>query len=129
MFIVRRHYELVSKYDTGLKSLLLQVLSEPEFHGDLVYTFKDIVGKPEFSDQFRKIVICYKRKGYNINVIKQSACLAGDQITVDHFLTSFIARRCVGIQTVRLPRLENYSLDALGQNFLCLFLGPLGFNW
>ena len=29
----RRHYEFVSKYDTGLKSLLLQGLSEPECYG------------------------------------------------------------------------------------------------
>ena len=36
----RRHYELVSKFDVGLKSLLQQGLSEPEFYGDLVYKFK-----------------------------------------------------------------------------------------
>ena len=33
----RRHYELVSKFNVGLKSLLHQGLSEPEFYGDLVY--------------------------------------------------------------------------------------------
>ena len=38
-----------------------------------------------FSDQFSKIAICYKRKGYNIDAIKQSACLAVDHIMVDHF--------------------------------------------
>ena len=32
----RRHYELVSKF-SGLKTLLHQGLSEPEFYGDLVY--------------------------------------------------------------------------------------------
>ena len=30
---------------------------EPEFHGDIVYKFKKIVGGTKFSDQFRKIVI------------------------------------------------------------------------
>ena len=35
----RRHYELVSKFNVGLKSLLHQGLSEPEFYGDLVYKF------------------------------------------------------------------------------------------
>ena len=35
----RRHFEMVSKYNTGLRSLLLQGLSEPEFYGDLVYKF------------------------------------------------------------------------------------------
>ena len=36
----RRHYELVSKFSVGLKPLLHQGLSEPEFYGDLVYKFK-----------------------------------------------------------------------------------------
>ena len=31
-----------------------QGLSEPEFYGDLVYKFKKIVGRKNFSDQFRK---------------------------------------------------------------------------
>ena len=31
----RRHYELVSKFSVGLKALLHQGLSEPEFYGDL----------------------------------------------------------------------------------------------
>ena len=35
-----RHYELVSKFSVGLKTLLHQGLSEPEFYGDLVYKFK-----------------------------------------------------------------------------------------
>ena len=33
----RRHFDLVSKYNVGLKKLLQQGLSEPEFYGDLVY--------------------------------------------------------------------------------------------
>ena len=33
-------YSLVSKYNVGLKTLLLQGLSETEFHGDLVYKFR-----------------------------------------------------------------------------------------
>ena len=35
----RRHYELISKFNVGLRSLLHQGLSEPEFYGDLVYKF------------------------------------------------------------------------------------------
>ena len=31
----RRHFGIVSKYNVGLKTLLLQGLSEPEFYGDL----------------------------------------------------------------------------------------------
>ena len=29
----------------------------------------------DFSDQFRKIIMRYKRIGYNLNVMRQSACL------------------------------------------------------
>ena len=35
----RRHFDIVSKYYIGLKTLLLQGLSEPDFYGDLVYKF------------------------------------------------------------------------------------------
>ena len=38
----RRHYELVSKFNFGLKPILHQGLSELEFYGDLVYKFKKI---------------------------------------------------------------------------------------
>ena len=65
----RRHYELISKFNVGLKSLLHQGLSEPEFYGDLVYKFKKIRGITDFSDQFRKIIMRYKRIGYNQNVM------------------------------------------------------------
>ena len=36
----RRHYELASKFNVGLKPLLHQGLSYPEFYGDLVYKLK-----------------------------------------------------------------------------------------
>ena len=58
----RRDFELVSKYmyNTRLRSLLQQGLTEPEFYGDLVYKFRKIVGKSIFSDQFKKIIMRYK---------------------------------------------------------------------
>ena len=43
-----RNYILVSKFNTGLKSLLKQGLSELEFYGDLVYKFTKIVGRTDF---------------------------------------------------------------------------------
>ena len=49
----------IPKRDIGLKTLLQQGISEPIFYGDLVYKFKRIVGKPNFSDQFKKIVKRY----------------------------------------------------------------------
>ena len=41
-------YELILKFNVGLKSLLHQGLSETEFYGDLVYKFKKIMGKTDF---------------------------------------------------------------------------------
>ena len=51
----RRHFDIVSKYNVGLKTLLLQGLSEPEFYGDLVYKFRKIFGKNDFPYHFKKI--------------------------------------------------------------------------
>ena len=85
----RRHYELISKFNVGLKSLLHQGLSEPEFYGDLVNKFKKIRGMTDFSDQFRKIIMRYTLIGYNLNVMRQSACLVINPITVDGYATLF----------------------------------------
>ena len=40
-----RHFGIVSKYNVGLKTLLLQALPEPEFYSDFVYKFRKIIGK------------------------------------------------------------------------------------
>ena len=79
-----RHSELIVKYNIGLKTLLQQGISEPIFYGDgvLVYKFKRIVGKPYFSDQFKKIVKRYIRVGCNLDIMRQSACLVLNPITV-----------------------------------------------
>ena len=49
-----RHYELISKFNVVLKTLLGEGLSEPEFYGDLVYKFKKLIGRNDFFFQFRK---------------------------------------------------------------------------
>ena len=69
--------------------ILQQGLSEPEFYGDLVYKLKKNVSRADFSDQFRKVIMRYKRFGYNINVIRQSACLIINSVTVDSFASLF----------------------------------------
>ena len=59
--LYHRHSELIVKYNIGLKTLLQQGISEPIFYGGLVYKFKRIVGKPNFSDLVKKIVKRYIR--------------------------------------------------------------------
>ena len=58
-------------------------------YGDLVYKFKKIKDMTDFSDQFRKIIMHDKRIGYNLNVMRQSACLASNPITVDGYAALF----------------------------------------
>ena len=81
-FLYHRHPELIVKYNIGLKTLLQQGISEPIFYGDLVYKFKRIVGKPNFSDQIDKIIKRYKKVRYNWDVMRQSTCLILNPIAV-----------------------------------------------
>ena len=49
------------------------------------------MGMTDFSHQFRKLIMRYKRIGYmyNLNVMRQSACLVINPITVDGYATLF----------------------------------------
>ena len=85
----RRHFDIVSKYNVGLKTPLLQGLSEPEFYGDLVYKFRKIIGKYDFHYHFKKIIVRYKKPGYNIDVLRQTACLVINPIKVNSFAYVF----------------------------------------
>ena len=96
----RQYYDLISKFHVGLISLLRQGLSEPDFYGDLVYKLKKIVGSYNFSAQFIKIISHYKKIGYNINVLHQTACLMVNPITVGILFSSLIASWWVGLQTL-----------------------------
>ena len=58
------NFEWISKYNVRLRVLLRDGLSEPEFYGDLVYKFRKPIGRNDFSFQFRKIIIRYKRIEY-----------------------------------------------------------------
>ena len=85
----RRYYDLISNFQVGLKSLLCQGLSEPEFYGDLVYKLKKIFGSHNLSAQFIKIITHYNKIGYNINALQQTACMVINPITVGNFAFLF----------------------------------------
>ena len=80
---------IVSKYNVGLKKLLLQGPSEPEFYGNLVYKFRKINGENDFPYHFKKIIVRYKKIGYNIDVLRQTACLVVNPIKVNSFAYLF----------------------------------------
>ena len=48
-------------FTVGLKSLLQQGLSKPEFYSDLGHKLRKNVSRADFSDQFRKVIMRYKR--------------------------------------------------------------------
>ena len=67
-----RHSELIFfKYNIALKTFLQESISEPIFYGVLVFKFKRIVEKTNFSDQFKKILNVILL-GYNATV-----CITG----------------------------------------------------
>ena len=70
----------------------------------------------DFTDQFRKLIMRYKRIGYNLNVMRQSACLVINPITVDGYATLF-----------NCPDLKLFILSGWDQSFR-LLLGPPGLN-
>ena len=57
--------EFVGKFSTKRRSALKKF--EVLFNGDLVYKFTKIMGRTDFLDQFRKIIIRHKRIGYDLN--------------------------------------------------------------
>ena len=85
---------LNSKFD------LNQGLSETEFYSDLVYKLSKIFGSNIFSAQFIKIISHFKNIGYNINVLQQSACLVVNPVQLATLLSSLIAHRWNGLQTL-----------------------------
>ena len=109
------------------KSLLRQGLSEPEFYGDLVYKLKKIVGSYIFSVQFIKIISHYKKIGYNINVLQQTACLVVNTITILNFAilldctTAGQTLDYMTIPTLRLIGPDVVSVDGLTGDLTVVF--------
>ena len=80
---------MISKYNVGLKTFLSEGLLEPEFMVTCIYKFKKLIGSNDFSFQFRKIKTRYRRIGYNLNVMRQSACLVFNPTMFDNYAAFF----------------------------------------
>ena len=80
----RIHFELVSKYNTGLSSVSQKGVSEADLYGVLVYKFENTVRKTEFSNQFKTTIMRYYRIHYLVYVLRQSACLVVNPLTVNN---------------------------------------------
>ena len=76
----------MSKYKVGLKTLLQEGLSELKFYGDVVNKFRKVVGKNDSSVQFKKDCLSL---GYNMDVKRQTVCMAVNPIMIDSFASLF----------------------------------------
>ena len=66
-----------------------QGICNQEFHGDLVYKFKKIIGNPNFSYLLKRIVNRFKRAGYSLGIMWQTACLDFNPIMVEGYVALF----------------------------------------
>ena len=61
--------------------------------------------RTDFSDRFWKVIIRNKRCGYNLNGVRQSACIVINPVTVEKFATLF---------NCGVDRVSDYVLFGLG---------------
>ena len=54
-----------------------------------MYKFRKIIGKNDFLYHFKKIIVRYKKINYNIDVLRQTACLVVNPIKVNSFAYRF----------------------------------------
>ena len=53
------------------------------------YKFRKIIGKNDFPYHFKKKIARYKKIGYNIDVLRQTACLVVNPMKVNNFTYLF----------------------------------------
>ena len=93
-----------------------------------VYKFKKIMGRTDFSNQFRKIMIRHKRIGYDLNVMRQSACLVINPFTVDNLVALFHCTPVDRPSDSMKARAKAIHFSWLGPELFRLLLGPPGPN-
>ena len=54
-----------------------------------MYKFRKIIGKDDFPYHFKKIIVRYKRTGYNTDVLQKTACLVVNPTKVNDFAYLF----------------------------------------
>ena len=86
------------------------------------------MGRTDFSDQFREIIIPYKYIGYNLNVIRQSACLVCNQNTINNYASFFICTPLGWASDSMMAQLKAFHFSWLGLELFRLLLGPPGIN-
>ena len=54
--------------------------ARPRFYDYLVYKSKKLIGNPNFSNLLKRIVNRFKRAGYSLDIMLQTACLVFNPI-------------------------------------------------
>ena len=66
-----------------------QGICNPEFYVDLVYKFKKTIGNPNFSDLFKRVVNRFKRTGYTLDIMRQTAYIVFNPIILEGYAALF----------------------------------------
>ena len=66
-----------------LKKLMQQGICNPEFYGGLVCGFKKIIGNPNFSGLFKRIVDRFRRAGCSLDIVRRATCLVFGPVVVE----------------------------------------------
>ena len=74
---------------SDLKHFFCKAFQNLNFMATWLYKFKKIIRKNDFPYHFKKIIVRYKKIGYNINVMRQTACLVVNPINVNSFAYLF----------------------------------------
>ena len=96
----RRHFELIEKYHVSLKNLMQQGIFIIQNSMEIWYInlrkSLEIQTSPIF---FKRIVNRFKRAGYTLEIMRQTACLVCYPIMVEGYAVSLVARWWFGPQT------------------------------
>ena len=86
------------------------------------------MGRTDFYHQFRKIKIRHKHIGYDLNVMRQYACLVINPITVDNFAALFNCTPVDRSSDSMMARTKAIHLSLLWPELFRLLLCPFGLN-
>ena len=59
------------------------------YSGTYITNLEKSVGKPSFSEQFRKLINRYNRIGYSLDIMLQTTCLVSNPIIVGGYASLF----------------------------------------
>jgi hypothetical protein len=84
-----RNFDLISKFNGDLKTLLRQEISQPDFYGDVVFKIRKILGHFNFSVVFTKLIKRFIKQGYDPTILRHTACLVFNPFTVGRYAFLF----------------------------------------